>query len=445
MMLFGVTGHPVLHSRSPRIFGRLFELSGAGAAYTRVAAQTAEDALSFARRLGMRGLNVTSPFKEAMHDLATSRDNTASRLGAANTLLIDGGAVRAFNTDPDGVRLALAAGAIVVRGLRVVIVGSGGAALAAGAALVSDGAEVVIVGRTAGRAAPAAAKLGCASAPLSALPDLLTGSRGLVSCLPQGVDLVDERLLHAGLWVLDANYSESSLVAKARRRGCVVLDATNWLIGQALAAQRVFSGERKAGAVHAEEQGGAAAVEIGRLLAEAADEHHQPGLALAGMMGAGKSVVGRVVAHRLGRDFADTDDLIVEQTGHDIRWLFDHRSEPEFRHIEAETIARVVDGRPRVIALGGGSLDREATLEHVRRHCRVVWLWASPACLAARMATGALDRPLLDGADLEPRLASLLAARKRAYVSAADIVVDAERTVEEIAELVAFEVRRIEE
>jgi shikimate dehydrogenase len=445
MTLFGVTGHPVLHSRSPGIFGRLFASAGVDAAYTRVAAPTAAGALSLARRVGMRGLNVTAPFKEAMFRLATTRDESAGRLGAANTLLLEADAVRAFNTDPDGVRHALTAGSLDVRGSRVVVLGAGGAALAAGAALVGDGADVVFASRTAQRAAEAAARLGCASAELSGLPGLLAGATGLVSCLPQGVDPVDEPWLHAGLWVLDANYRRSSLAAKARRRGCAVLDGADWLIGQAMAARRVFAGlprEEQASAADADRD---AAAEIGRRLAAGEDEPARHCVALAGMMGAGKSVAGREIARRLGLEFADTDELIVARTGHDIRWLFDHRSEEEFRRIEADTIARAVDGRALVVALGGGSLEHEATVEHLRRLCHVVWLWASPACLAERTAADASSRPLLGDADPEPRLASLLAARTRSYASASDIVVDAERPVADIAELVAFEVGCLEE
>ena len=403
MKLFGVTGHPVLHSRSPQIFARLFALDGTDAAYTRVAARTADDALSCARRIGMRGLTVTSPFKEAVCRLATAGDESASRLGAANTLLLSSGGVLAFNTDPAGVRRALAAGPVVARGACVVVLGAGAAALAAGAALIDDGADVVVTSRAARRAAEAAARLGCECADFSALPDLLPKAAGLVSCLPQGVDPIDERSLHAGLWILDSNCGWSPLAEKARRRGCVALDGTNWLVGQALAARRVLLSGAMPPAEPADVADDVAASEIGRLVTEADSGPGRRGLALAGMMGAGKSTVGREIARRLGRELADTDDLIVERTGHDIRWLFDHGGEEEFRRIEADTVARAIDSGARVIALGGGSLERRATATEVRRQYQVVWLWASPACLAARLAAEAAIRPLLDGADLEPR------------------------------------------
>jgi shikimate dehydrogenase len=434
MMLFGVTGHPVLHSRSPQVYRRLFASGGVDAIYTRIGARTADDALSLAQRMGMAGLNVTAPFKETMYELASSRDEWATRLGAANTVLVESGVVRAFNTDPAGVSRALTVRGLTPRGSRVVVLGAGGAARAAIAALVAAGADVVVTSRTSARAADAAARLGCRWAELSALPDELGAAAGLVSCLPDGIDPIDEQALAAPLWVLDANYARSTLSAKARRRGCLVLSGLDWLVGQAVASYVAFTGAPPV-SLGPDDQSGAAS---------AASSEPRRALALSGMMGAGKTRAGRDLARRLDRDFIDTDRLIAERSGHDIRWLFTNRSEEEFRRIEADTIARAVDGRPSVIALGGGSLEHEATRAHVQRRCRVVWLWASPASLAARTAQGAV-RPLLDGHEPVARLTGLLAARTRTYASTADLVVDAERPVADVVDLAAFEVSRNEE
>jgi len=103
MRLFGVTGHPVLHSRSPEMFRRLFSSSGIDAAYTRIGARTADEALALARRAGVAGLNVTSPFKEDVYHLVENRDEQARRLGAVNTVVTGDGSTAAHNTVTVGV------------------------------------------------------------------------------------------------------------------------------------------------------------------------------------------------------------------------------------------------------------------------------------------------------------------------------------------------------
>jgi shikimate kinase len=218
-----------------------------------------------------------------------------------------------------------------------------------------------------------------------------------------------------------------------------VLDGIEWLVGQALAARDIFAGLTVPAADPKERPDDKVGTPIGQLVRAAGERPAKARLALAGMMGVGKSTVGRELARRLGCELADTDDLIVERVGRDVRWLFDHRGEEEFRRIEAETIARIIEGDAPLIALGGGSLERQATNSLVRACCRVVWLCAAPGCLAQRLRAQADIRPLLDGADLEPRLASLLAARTRTYAAEADLMVDAERPVEDVVDLIAFE------
>jgi len=443
MRLFGVTGHPVLHSRSPEMFRRLFSSSGIDAAYTRIGARTADEALALARRAGVAGLNVTSPFKEDVYHLVENRDEQARRLGAVNTVVTGDGSTAAHNTDPDGVRHALRP-VEISRGARVIVLGAGGAGRAAVHVLTAGGADVIVTSRTGRRSAEVAAAFGCGWAPLESLPRLLAGAAGVVSCLPEGVDIVDERWLHSRPWVLDAAYRRSVLAGKARRRGSVVLDGVDWLIGQAAEAFRVFVGRNAGSGDPARASRCPAAPEVARLMAGLPEDSAQgKGVALAGMMGAGKTVAGRELASRLGCELVDTDGLIAERTGRDIAWLFTHCSEEEFRRIEAGTIARVLDGGAPVIALGGGSLENAATRAAVRRSHHVVWLWASPSCLAARTTLDGTARPLLDGTERLARLERLLSARTRTYASSADLLVDAGQPLCGVVDLIEFELRAL--
>jgi len=144
---------------------------------------------------------------------------------------------------------------------------------------------------------------------------------------------------------------------------------------------------------------------------------------LVGMMGAGKSTVGRRVAVKLGRPFADTDALIEAREGQSIAELFATRGEPAFRDLEAAALRELVLGPELlVLATGGGAVVRPANRALLREHATVVWLRASAGVLAHRVRQDG-SRPLL--AD-DPRAAidRLLGEREPWYREVADHVVD---------------------
>ena len=148
-------------------------------------------------------------------------------------------------------------------------------------------------------------------------------------------------------------------------------------------------------------------------------------LALVGLMGAGKTSVGRVCAKRLGRLLVDTDDLVVATTGRTVAEIFADDGEPAFRALERRAVADAcASPEPAVIACGGGApLDPE-NREVLRRHCCVVWLRAPVATLAQRCGSGQ-GRPLLAGpVPPEVTLGRLSDLRAPAYEAAAHVVLD---------------------
>ena len=158
-------------------------------------------------------------------------------------------------------------------------------------------------------------------------------------------------------------------------------------------------------------------------------------------MGSGKTTTGRSLAARLGWQFADLDSEIEEAAGRTVAQIFEDEGEAAFRARETEALrAILVDAdAPLVLALGGGTLMAEENRRLVRRHCRCVWLKASPEALSERLAHEAKGRPLLAGQDLQIRVATLLASREQTYREAADVAVDTdgvdpEETVKRIIE-----------
>ena len=143
---------------------------------------------------------------------------------------------------------------------------------------------------------------------------------------------------------------------------------------------------------------------------------------LVGMMGSGKSAVGRLVAFRQDRPFVDTDTVIEHLAERPIRQIFAEEGEAWFREVEATAVSSLVshDG---VVATGGGVVLREDNVVAMRSSGPVVWLRASIEALQARVG-GDDHRPLLAGAPTADRLAALMAERAERYAGAADFVID---------------------
>jgi len=164
-----------------------------------------------------------------------------------------------------------------------------------------------------------------------------------------------------------------------------------------------------------------------------ADRH----LVLIGLMGSGKTTVGRVAASRLGRPFFDSDAMVEAHTGRTVReiWLTD--GEPAFRALETEVLVEALDSPVlAVIAGAGGVILSEKNRTALRTSgARVVWLRADPKLLVERVKSAG-HRPLLDD-DPEGTLQKMYEERAHLYRDVADAIVTVDnRSVSEVVEAV---------
>ena len=249
MKRLAVLGHPIAHSRSPAMQNAaLAELGLAGEwSYEAIELKTDE----FQPRVcalageGFVGANVTVPYKQKALDLADASTETASEIGAANTLSFSGGEIRADNTDAQGLLDALPE---PPDGKRALVLGAGGAARAVVWALLREGAAVDVWNRTAARGEHLCEELGGTpvGAPKVAAYELIvnTTAAGL-----RGEDPFAELPLApadfaAGQTVADLVYGErpSGLLAAARAAGAAVVDGIEVLVHQGALALRLWTG-----------------------------------------------------------------------------------------------------------------------------------------------------------------------------------------------------------
>jgi shikimate kinase len=163
-------------------------------------------------------------------------------------------------------------------------------------------------------------------------------------------------------------------------------------------------------------------------------------IVLVGMMGAGKSSVGRRVALRLGIPFVDADTEIEKAAGMSINDIFAIRGEGEFRAGEARVILRLLEGGPQVLATGGGAFINPDTRAAIAAKGISIWLKAEPDVLMKRIKRRQ-DRPLLHTADPAATLRKLLDEREPVY-ALADLTVQSrevthDRIVDEIVGAIA--------
>lgn len=249
MDVYGLIGNPVEHSLSPPMHEAGYDELGLDARYVTFEPDrgSAADAVVAAETLGVSGLNVTIPFKQAVLD-AVQPDGLAARIGAVNTIAFtDDGAV-GHNTDAIGAVRALREHDVAIDG-SAVVVGAGGAGRAVSFGLADEGMTVEIANRTAEKADALAAEVSGASGHgLEELASLIADADVLVNATSVGMDEdrspVPADALHSELAVLDAVYTpiETRLLTDAAAAGATTVDGAWMLLFQGVEAFERWTG-----------------------------------------------------------------------------------------------------------------------------------------------------------------------------------------------------------
>lgn len=254
--LYGIVGNPVSHSLSPKLHNGAYRALGIPAVYVPFHVESfgdfwleivESDGLE-ALGLPLKGLSVTSPYKEVALAVSGASSPRAQHIEAANTLVLHDGVWEAESTDPDGVVLALQEAGTELRGAEAAVVGCGGAGKAAAYGLQLAGADVTLVNRGRERGEKASMALGLPFLPLSQLDpsrfDVVVQATGLGS-RDSDPFVFDPKRLRPGAAVLDMVYGPrpTRLLTEARAQGRVSVDGRAMLLNQALEQFKLMTGK----------------------------------------------------------------------------------------------------------------------------------------------------------------------------------------------------------
>ncbi len=351
-MEYGLLGEKLGHSFSPQLHRAL-----AGYDY-RLLPTPREEVEELFRRRDFRGLNVTIPYKQTVMPLCDEIDPRASAIGAVNTVVNRGGRLTGYNTDIDGlIYLAKRAG-VDMAGKKVVILGSGGTSRTAQAAARELGAaEIVVVSRR--------GEDNYETLPRHADAGVLINTTPVGMYPGCGEAPVEISLFPRLTGVLDVVYNplRTALLMEAEARGIPASCGLPMLAAQAWRAAELFTEED---------------IPESRLEAAHADLLRQVrNVVLIGMPGCGKSTVGRALARRLGKEFLDLDQLVVEEARKSIPAIFAQEGEEAFRAMESRIVRRAGGRTGCVISTGGGVVTRRENYAPLHQNGVIVHLTRS--------------------------------------------------------------------
>lgn len=408
-MEYGLIGEHLGHSFSPEIHGKL----GNGNYVLHEVPR--EELAEFIKSADFKGLNVTIPYKEAVMPYLDEIAPEALKIGAVNTVVKGSdGLLRGYNTDFYGLYEMARKAGIDFEGRSVLVLGAGGAAKTAVTVAEAMGAAKV---DTATRNPRNPGQLRLAGVAESGGPWQIIMNATPVGMFPNNSDrILDLDRFPALEGVLDCIYNplRTNLVLDAQERGIKAEGGLYMLVAQAWKADEFFFGR----------PGDTS------LLDKIYSELHaaKSNIVLCGMPSCGKTTVGGIIASRTGRTLYDTDVIIRERSGREIREIFATDGEAAFRKMEADTIDELSRQHGCIIATGGGAVLNYDNIHNLRRTGTVYFIDKTPAQLVPTD-----DRPLSSNMEA---LEKLYNTRRQAYLRAAEKTIDGALSFEDAAQAI---------
>jgi 3-dehydroquinate dehydratase / shikimate dehydrogenase len=246
--VYGVVGDPITHSLSPTVMNAAFRRENVNAVFLALHAKTLKDLLTCVREIPIHGISVTMPYKEAILSHLDNTDSHTAKIGACNTVVrAQDGKLYGFNTDASGIIRPLERRLNTLEGVRILVIGAGGAARAAVFGLKERGAEVYILNRS---AAPARKLAHQARARIMKRPDLKKFAFDvIINATPVGMGNTRETPLQEkeinARYVFDMVYdpAETRLLKLAQARGAQIIPGIEMFVHQAARQFEIWTGK----------------------------------------------------------------------------------------------------------------------------------------------------------------------------------------------------------
>ena len=399
-MKCGLLGRKLGHSYSPQIHEKLGNYS------YELFEKEPEELEDFLKNGVFSGINVTVPYKQAVIPYLDELSPLAKRLNAVNTVVRRDGKLIGHNTDYSGFLTMVKEGCLDVNSKKALVLGSGGAAQTAIAVLEYLGAQVVVISRS--------GENNYQNLHLHQDAVLIVNATPVGMYPNTGVSPVELELFPKLEGVLDVIYNpgRTKLLLDAEKRGIPAMNGLLMLVAQAKEAAQWFTGA----AISDDMIPG-----IHRML-----QAQMENIVLIGMPGCGKSTIGKLLAARLGKEFADADEEIVRLAGKSIPEIFHQDGEEVFRDWETQALAELGKKSGLVIATGGGCVTQSRNYDILHQNGHIFWIQRDLSLLPTD------GRPLSQ----ERKLEEMYRIRKPMYEAFADQTVrndcEIQRTIDKI-------------
>ncbi len=404
-MNYGCIGEHLKHSFSKEIHSRLTD-------YEYEICEIARDELdAFMTRRDFRAINVTIPYKEAVIPHLYYIDAHAEEIGAVNTIVNRDGKLYGYNTDFYGMSALIEKLGLSLADKKVAILGTGGTSKTAHAVASAMGAREILRVSRSGREG---------AITYEELYDRHTDTEIVINTTPVGMFpnieglALDIKRFTSLEGVVDAVYNplRTPLIRESMKMGVAAEGGLYMLVAQAVRASEIFLGITYPDGT------------LDRVFGEVLTDKEN--IVLIGMPASGKSTVGALLCERTGRALVDTDELIVETAGMEIKEIFATMGEARFREMEHEAVLTASAMTSAVIATGGGAILRDDNVDALRANGRLYFLDRSPELL---MPTD--SRPLSSDRDAMMKRYN---ERYSRYCSVADEHIDGDGTPGEVAD-----------
>ena len=404
-MEYGCIGEVLQHSFSKQIHSKLTEDS------YELIELTSDELSAFMTEKDFKAINVTIPYQQKVLPFIAHLDRDAESIGAVNTIVNRDGELYGYNTDFYGMSMLAFRAGIDFYDKKVLVLGTGGTARTAVAVAKEQGArEVIYVSRKKTTTSCSYddaykrhrdAEIIINTTPLGMFPKIL-GKPIELSKFPK----------LSG--VLDAVYNplRTPLILEAKKLGIPCEGGLFMLVAQAVRASEIFHGKKYPDGT------------LEKIYGEL--EQENTNIVLVGMPCSGKSSVGKLLAEKLGAEYFDSDEKIVERVEMPISAYFQSKGEEAFRDVEGTVLLKAAVLSGAVISTGGGAILRSDNISALRENGKIYFIDRPLEKL-----TPSEDRPLSSTAD---ELKKLYGERYERYCAVCDVRIDGDGTPEEVCQ-----------